>query len=156
VQDVSADATIPPAQAGLTQDGLRPELGTAPPTQDETLAPPDAAQGFVAVAVALWNDLHGAISERARLIALELRLAGLTLARLVVYAVMVAVLVITAWLGLMGAVVVEFVHFGLSWGLALALGVLINLAIAAWLVRSMVKMVERMGLPAALRSIEGK
>jgi hypothetical protein len=117
---------------------------------------PDLPQGFVSAAVALWNDLHAAVTERARLVALELRLAGMTLARLVVYAVIVAVLVITAWLGLMGAAVVEFVQLGLSWGWALVLGVVIDLAIAAWLVRSMIKMVERIGLPAALRSIEGK
>jgi hypothetical protein len=145
---VSADASTPPAAAALAGDD--------PLSHDPGMATPDEPMGFVSALAALWSDLRGALTERARLVALELRLAGMTLLRLVVYAVIVAILVITAWLGLMGWAVVQFVHLGLSWGWALALGVLINLAIAGWLVRTMVKMIERVGLPAALRSIEGK
>jgi hypothetical protein len=112
--------------------------------------------GFVEAVGSLWVDLRGAVTERARLLALELRLAGMTLLRLVVYAVIVAVLVVTAWLGLVGGIVAGLTSLGLHWAVALAIGIVINLAAAAFLVRSMVQMFERVGLPASLRSVERK
>jgi hypothetical protein len=80
----------------------------------------------------------------------------MTLLRLVVYAVIVAVLVVTAWLGLVGGIVAGLTSLGLHWAVALAIGIVINLAAAAFLVRSMVQMFERVGLPASLRSVERK
>lgn len=141
----------PPGAAPLT-------AATADPADDHPAADPTLAHpmGFLEALGSLLSDLRGALTERAKLVALELRLAGMTLLRLVVYAVIVAILVVTAWLGVMGGVVVGFISVGLHWALALGLGILINLAVAAWLVRSMVKMIERVGLPASLRSIEGR
>ncbi len=104
---------------------------------------------------AAWDDMRGAVSERAKLLTLELRLAGMTLVQLVIYAVIVAVLVISAWLGLMGALVVTFVNVGLHWALALGIGIVVNLGVAAWLLKLMNGLVERVGLPASLRQLEG-
>ena len=117
-------------------------------------ADPGAASqplGLAELAHTLWDDLRGALTERLKLAGMELRLAGLTLVQVMVYAVIVAVLVVTAWLGLVAGVVAGFVGAGLHWAIALAIGIVINLAVAAWLVRSMMRMVERVGLPASLR-----
>lgn len=140
----------PPGAATLAASEADPAAHHPP--VDPALAQP---MGFLEALGSLWGDLRGALTERAKLVALELRLAGMNLLRLVIYAVIVAILVVTAWLGLMGGVVVGFMSVGLHWALALGLGIAINLAVAAWLVRSMVKMIERVGLPASLRSIEG-
>ncbi|MED5619003.1 hypothetical protein [Ideonella sp. BN130291] len=141
----AATATAPAAAAFVPEapEAASPAAGTDMPAAD--------AAGFMALARALWGDLHGAITERFKLVGLELRLAGLTLVQVVVQAVIVAVLVVTAWLGLVAGVVAGFVSAGLHWGFALALGIVINLGVAAWLVRSMLKMIERIGMPASLR-----
>src|SRR5262245_48862553 len=79
--------------------------GGPPPAAD----PEPGPEGLGATAQAAWRDLRLALHERARLLTLELRLAGLTFVQLVLYAVMVAVLVISAWIGLIGALVVALI-----------------------------------------------
>jgi len=117
--------------------------------------PAERSDSLGGAAFAVWNDLRCALHERARLLTMEVRLAGLTLVQLVFYAVVVAVLVVSAWIGLMGALVVGLVNLGLHWGVGLAVGIVLNLACAAWLVRSMVALIDRMDLQASLRRLEG-
>jgi len=130
---------------------MRPPEASAPAEAD---APQDDPEGLAPLAKAVWEDLRGALGERARLLALEARLAGLTFVQLVIYAVVVAVLVVTSWIGLMGGVVYGLTHGGLHWALALAIGVAINLAVAGLLVRAMLNLVERVGLPNSLRRLQ--
>jgi hypothetical protein len=144
---VNPEATAT-AQAATAFVPEAPEVAASAAGTD---MPAAEASGFVPLARALWDDLHGAVTERFKLIGLELRLAGLTLVQVVVQAVIVAVLVVTAWLGLVAGVVAGFVSAGLHWGFALALGIVINLAVAAFLVRSILRLVERIGMPASLR-----
>jgi hypothetical protein len=113
--------------------------------------------GIADTARAAWGDLRGAVSERLHLVLLELRLAGLTLVQLIILSVIVAVLVVTAWLGLISGIVIAVASvFGLHWSLALGIGVVANLLVAYGLVRSMHKMVERVALPGTVRAIQGK
>jgi hypothetical protein len=102
-----------------------------------------------------WDELRAALYERGRLLTLEARLAGLTFVQLVMYSVVVAVLVVTAWLGLVACVVIGLISVGLHWALGLTLGVVFNLAIAALLVRSMIGMLDRLDLQATLRRLKG-
>lgn len=113
--------------------------------------PPEAALGFGDAVRMLWDDARGALADRVRLVLLELRLAGVTLVQLVIYAVIVAVLVVTAWLALVGGLVAGFMSAGVHWAVALGVAIAVNLGVAAWLVFSMLRMVERIGLPASLR-----
>jgi len=115
-------------------------------TSEETLT--GAARG-------VWQDVRDALHERGRLLALEARLAGLTFVQLVMYSVLVAVLVVTAWLGLVACLVVGLVSLGLHWALGIVIGVVLNLAIAALLVKTMIGMVDRLDLQATLRRLKG-
>jgi hypothetical protein len=119
---------------------------------------PDANPGdrLADAARAVWDDLRAALYERGRLLTLEARLAGLTFVQLVMYAVLVAVLVVTAWLGLVACVVIGLIAVGLHWALGIVLGVIANLAVAALLVRSMIALVERLDLQATLRRLKGQ
>jgi hypothetical protein len=136
--------------AETTTDRETSAPGTDPP-------PPDpASDGLADSARAVWEDLRGALSERARLLTLEARLAGLTLVQLVLYAVVVAVLAVTAWIGLMAGIVAALINAGMPWGYGIALGVGLNILIAAWLVRTMIAMVDRMDLEATLRRLQGR
>jgi len=123
----------------------------APPQPD-----PDDSDRLSDAARAVWDDLRTALYERGRLLTLEARLAGLTFVQLVMYSVLVAVLVVTAWLGLVACVVIGLITVGLHWALGLVLGVIANLAIAALLVRSMVSLIDRMDLQATLRRLKGR
>ena len=130
----AAQATDPPRAPAGAEAGL-----------------PEGAAGVADAARALWEDARGAVVDRVRLVLLELRLAGLTLVQLVIYAVIVAVLVVTAWLALVGGVVAAFMSAGVHWAFALGIAICVNLVVAALLVRSMIRKVDRIGLPVSLR-----
>ncbi len=119
----------------------------------------DAAEGgetLTDAAHSTWDELRAALYERARLVTLEARLAGLTFVHLVMYAVAVAVLVVTAWVGLVACAVIGLISVGLHWAIGLILGVVFNLAFAALLVRSMIGMLDRLDLQATLRRLKGE
>jgi hypothetical protein len=108
------------------------------------------------VARSTWQELRAALYERGRLLTLEARLAGLTFVQLVMYSVVIAVLVVTAWLGLVACAVIGLISVGMHWALGMILGVVFNLAVAALLVRSMVGMLDRLDLQATLRRLKGE
>ena len=119
----------------------------------------EAAEGgdtLTDAARSTWDELRAALYERARLVTLEARLAGLTFVHLVMYGVLVAVLVVTAWLGLVACAVLGLISVGLHWAIGLILGVVFKLAIAALLVRSMIGMLDRLDLQATLRRLKGE
>jgi len=144
---VNSQATAAETAAAFASDA--PPASAAAAADEPPGAPAPAS--LIEVAGALWSDVQGAITERFKLLGLELRLAGMTLVQVLVMAVIVAVLVVTAWLGLMGGVVVGLMSVGLHWAIALGVGIAINLAVAAWLVRGMLQLIERVGMPASLR-----
>jgi hypothetical protein len=112
-------------------------------------------EGVADSAGATWQALRGALFERVHLLTLEARLAGLTLVQLLMYAVLVALLAVTAWLALVACIVVALASAGLHWAVALFLGVIVNLAAAAWFMRSMVVLFGRLDLKATLRRLQG-
>ena len=78
----------------------------------------------------IWRELLELAHDHLQLAVLETRLAGQSLVAMVVAGLMVAVLIVTAWLGLMAAVVAALVTGGLSVGAAILLGVGANLLLA--------------------------
>lgn len=152
------------AQASAAAEpAARPPLGGLPEgaaandpvasAGDASLPPPS---GFREALNDLFEDARGAISERVKLVSLELRLATMTLMQVVVLAVIVAVLAVTAWLMIVGGVVAGFVSLGLHWGIALVLAIAINLGVAFALVKMMIKLVERVSLPKSLRRFNNR
>ncbi|HWP17987.1 MAG TPA: phage holin family protein [Burkholderiaceae bacterium] len=103
---------------------------------------------------ATWEEVRGALQERLRLLSLEAQRSGLALVQLVLYGVMAAVLVVTAWLTLMGGVTVWLVlHAGLHWVAAVIGIVVLNLIAAALLAAAMRKLVPQLGFPATVRQL---
>lgn len=78
----------------------------------------------------VWQELSGLARDQLQLAALETRLAGISLVTMIAAGVIVAVLVVSAWLGLIAAAIVLLVGTGLAIGVALALGVAANLVLA--------------------------
>jgi hypothetical protein len=114
-------------------------------------SPPPAT--LVDALMGVLAELPGLLSDRVQLLSLELRRAGLALARIVLLLVATAILGVTAWVALWGAVVGGLSALGMHWALALLAVLLINLAAAALAVARMRALAGRLGLPATLRHL---
>lgn len=113
------------------------------------------AESFSEAAGSLWSELRASLQDRLQLFSLETQRTGLTLVQLVLYAVMAAVLVVTAWLALVGGLAAWMVlHAGMHWSLAVAVLIVLNLAAAAALGWSMRGLVRRLGFPATVRQLQ--
>ena len=121
------------------------------PSESET--PPKPA-GLIDDVKSLWRELAGLLHDRLELAALETKFAAQNLVNMIAMGVMVAVLLVSAWLGLLGAMVLWLIHLGLMASIAMLLGVLVNLALAALLYRSILRQSQNLGWPATLRSLK--
>lgn len=102
----------------------------------------------------LWSELAGLAHDRLLLAVLETRRAGNSLVTMIAAGVMVAVLLVSAWLGLVAAAIFTLVATGLSVAAALTFGVLANVVIALLLVRFIRWHSVHLQWPATLRSLQ--
>lgn len=102
---------------------------------------------------ALWRELPGLVSDRVELLSLELHRAAQALAQIVALLVAVAVLGVTVWLVLWGAIIRLLVGAGMPLAAALLLAIALNvLAIMAALLRVR-QLLPRLKLPATRRHL---
>lgn len=121
----------------------------------EAAAAAAGPESFSRAAGSLWHELRASLQERVKLFSLEAQRTGLTLVQLVLYAVLAAVLIVTAWLGLMGGLAAWLViEREVHWGAALLAVVALNLIFAGVLTWSMRGLVHRMGFPATVRQLK--
>ena len=80
-----------------------------------------------------WSSVKGLVQDHALLAVLELQRAGISLVKMLAAGIIISILVVSAWMGLVAAAVVWGVGAGASWGLALLIAALVNIAIAAGL-----------------------
>jgi len=120
----------------------------------ESPAATAADTGLLEIARGLWHDLRGLAHDHLQLAALETERAGRTLVNMVCYAVAAAILLVTAWLGLMGAGAMLLIGAGLHPGAAVLLVAALNVA-AAYVLFSMVRRASRhLRFPATVRSLD--
>lgn len=105
-------------------------------------------------AQSLWYELRGLIYERLRLAALETRRAGESLVTMLIAGVMVAVLLIGAWLGIIVAVVLMLIEHGMVASTAILLAVAVNLLIALLLCGVIRRKSHYLQFPALLGNLE--
>ena len=116
-------------------------------------APPRAPASLVGNALSLLGELRIALQDRALLLSLELRQAGLAVTQMVMLAVMLALLIASAWFALMVGLFMAGMGFGLHWSLALGLVFLVNAGAAAGLWWKVRILTETLMLPATVRTI---
>ena len=112
-------------------------------------------QGFADLAGRLISDTRQLLSDFAHLALLDARRAGVRLAMLLSAGLLIAILVITAWMGFVAAGIVWMFAQGVSWPLAIAIAALINVvaaAVLAWWARHLV---SEMPFTALLRQLRG-
>ena len=148
----SADPGVPEPESAQEKAarGARGE-----PANDSAAHPAAAErrEGLFDTLQSLVQDLPGLVSDRVDLLSLELRRAGRALAQIVVLVVAGAILGITAWLVLWGAIVVGLVALGMPLASTLFLVVAINVGAAVWALRRARKLVPSLGLPATRRHL---
>jgi hypothetical protein len=101
----------------------------------------------------LWEEVRGLTHDQFQLATLELKLAGESLVIMIAAAVMAAVLVISAWLGLVAAAVFGLIDVGLGPLTALLLGVAANVIGAVLLVFLIRRRSQYLQFPATRRSL---
>lgn len=131
------------AAAGSDGDAEPAAWGSAKPR------PP----GLVDEIKALWNDARGLVHDQLELAALETRLAGQSLAVIVGAGVAIAILLVSAWLGLLGVLVLLLILLGVWASLALLFAVALNLLIAGGLYLLIRNRSRMIGWKATLASI---
>ena len=109
--------------------------------------------GLLDDARSLWRDLLGLVHDQFALAALETRLAGKSLVSMVVAGVMVAALLISAWLGLIGVAVLWLVGLGVAPLVALMLAVAANLAFALILAERIRRHSRNLAFPRTVGSL---
>jgi uncharacterized protein involved in cysteine biosynthesis len=113
----------------------------------------DGAAGLLEQVKSLWQEWRGLAHDELTLVALEARLAGRSLVTMIAAGVMVAVLLMSAWLGLLGAVVLWLIGIGVMASIAVLLAVATNLVFALILYDVIGRQSRHLQFPAALRSL---
>jgi uncharacterized membrane protein YqjE len=111
--------------------------------------------GFGELAGRLLSDTRQLVSDFAQLAVLDARRAGVRLAMLLSAGLLIAILVITAWMGFVAAGIVWMFDQGVSWPLAIALAAVINIVAAAALAWWARHLVSEMPFTALLRQLRG-
>ena len=125
-----------------------------PSSKDYAEATPPPTDGIFGGIANAYNSVRRVFSNLFQLFSLEVRRAGLTLMWMVVLGAMAAILIVTAWLALMGALALWAVSLGLPWIGAMAAIALANLAAAAIALFSCVTISRNLLFPATRRQLE--
>lgn len=103
----------------------------------------------------LFAELRRLASDYALLAVLDARRAAIRLAWVLGSVLVAAVLVVTAWMGLVAAGIVWLYGHGASWPLAIGGAALLNLVAAGALAWWMLKLVKELPFTALLRQLRG-
>lgn len=99
------------------------------------------------------SEFRTLAQERLQLAALETRLAGQSVVRMLVAGIVAAIMLVAAWLALVGAAVVVAVGAGMSPAVALVLAAALNVAAAALLYLAIRKLAMHLAFPRTVRSL---
>jgi uncharacterized membrane protein YqjE len=102
-----------------------------------------------------FSDTRQLVADFAHLAVLDARRAGVRLAMLLAAGLVIAILIITAWMGLVAAGIVWMFDQGVSWPVAIAIAALINIVAAAALAWWARHLVSEMPFTALLRQLRG-
>ena len=103
-----------------------------------------------------FSDTRQLAADFAHLAVLDARRAGVRLAMLLSAGVVIAILIITAWMGFVAAGIVWMFDQGVSWPVAIAIAALINIVAAAALAWWARHLVSEMPFTALLRQLRGE
>jgi len=125
------------------------------PGQTATRSAPMSGSGVLEDAQSLWYELRGLTHDRFRLAALETQQAGKSLVTMIMAGVMTALLLSSAWLGLVAAAVLWLVENNVVVASsAILLAVAFNLLLALILFGVIRRKSRYLQFPSTLRSLQ--
>lgn len=123
-------------------------------------AGPSASQarpvGLGGLLAHLFSETKNLVTDYAELAVLDARRAAVNLAWLLGCVLIVAVLVITAWMGLVAALIVWMFAEGVSWPVAIGIAAVLNLLAAGGLYFWMRHLLAELPFTALLRQLRGE
>lgn len=121
------------------------------------LPPPEQRQpGLAQLVVNLVAETRQLVSDFVHLAVLDARRAGVRLAMLLSAGLLIATLVITAWMGLVAAGIIGMLGAGVSWIKAISAAALLNIVVAAVLAWWVRHLLSEMPFTALLRQLRGE
>lgn len=117
------------------------------------LPPPPARSSLASRVTTLVRDVGDLARDHLQLAALEAQRAAIGLTKVLSAAVIVSILVITAWLSFVASGIVWATDAGVSWPVALCIAGLLNLAVAAGVVFWMRSQAGEMAFSATVRQL---
>jgi hypothetical protein len=112
--------------------------------------------GLGALLAHLFGEAKSLVTDYAELAVLDARRAAVNLAWLLGCVLIVAVLVITAWMGLVAALIIWLSSELVPWGWAIVIAAGLNLAAAAGLYFWMRHLLKELPFTALLRQLRGE
>jgi len=124
-------------------------------TSTETRQQPGRTEpGLIDDVKSLWTETRGLAYDHLKLAALETKLAGESLVSMIAAGVVVAVLLVTAWLGLVAAGVLALIDSGVLASVAMLLAVALNVVVAVVLFGIIRSKSQNLRWAATLRSLK--
>lgn len=131
-------------------DALEDEASRQPAKHGDPLSD----SGVLEDARLLWDELRGLSVDRIRLAALETQRAGDSLVSMIISGVMIAVLLMSAWLGLLAAAVLVLIENGFAASSVILLAVAANLLLTLILFGAIRRQSRFLQFPSTLRSLQ--
>lgn len=100
-----------------------------------------------------WTSLRGLVQDHALLAVLEVQRASISLVKMVAAAIIISILVVSAWMGIVAAGVVWAIGAGANFGLAILIAALVNIALAVGLAFWAKKQIPDLLFSATLRQL---
>lgn len=115
--------------------------------------PSEDPSGPLDDAIVLVHEFRGLLHEQLQLVACEGRLAVHCLTTMVAAAVVIGVLLVTAWLGVMAAATLSLTRLDFAPATSVLLLAALNLLVALFAYRFLRRQSLSLGFPATLRSL---
>ena|GEM_PF-1621242 len=145
-----------PAEAGSTLSGGTGTVSSAPPRAGpipHRSLPPLKDSYTKPTFSKFFEEIRAAFSARFYLLELEAKRAAWSAAYMLAFAVGAALLGVTAWLILVGALIVGAVNLGVWWPIAVVAAIALHVVGVFFLVRGIRSMVENLTFGATRRSL---
>ena len=104
----------------------------------------------------MLSETRQLVSDFAHLAVLDARRAGVHLAMLLSFGLIIAILIVTAWMGFVAAGIMWMFDKGVHWPLAIGIAAMINIVGAAALAWWARHLVAEMPFTALLRQLRGE
>ena len=80
-----------------------------------------------------WTNLKALVQDHALLAVLEVQRAGISLVKMIIAGIVISILVVSAWMAIVAAIIGFAIGQGANWALAILIAALVNIAIAVGL-----------------------